>query len=148
MNRDTVRVKIKIPPPGPSAQRWGEFHRRYAARSTYHEGFIWDRSQPAIGPFCTDVRQFQLLRYAPPDRIRGVQLRAGSDLESGYTDVAVTAAGTRTRVRIDALAKPARRLPSFLPTRWVLNALRRQAVQSGEGLERLAARGGGASAGR
>jgi len=55
MNRDTVRIKIKIPPPGPSAQRWGEFHRRYAARSTYHEGFIWDRSQPAIGPFCTDV---------------------------------------------------------------------------------------------
>jgi 4-aminobutyrate aminotransferase len=55
MNRDTARIKIKTPPPGPNARRWGEFHRRYAARSTYHEGFIWDRSQPAIGPFCTDV---------------------------------------------------------------------------------------------
>ena len=55
MNRDTARVKIKTPPPGPNARKWGEFHRRYAARSTYHEGFIWDRSQPAIGPFCADV---------------------------------------------------------------------------------------------
>jgi 4-aminobutyrate aminotransferase len=55
MNRDTARVRIKTPPPGPNARRWGEFHRRYAARSTYHEGFIWDRSRPAIGPFCTDV---------------------------------------------------------------------------------------------
>ena len=55
MNRDTARVKIKTPPPGPNARKWGEFHRRYAARSTYHEGFIWDRSRPAIGPFCTDV---------------------------------------------------------------------------------------------
>ena len=55
MNRDTARVKIKTPPPGANARKWGEFHRRYAARSTYHEGFIWDRSRPAIGPFCTDV---------------------------------------------------------------------------------------------
>ena len=55
MNRDTVQVIIKSPPPGPNARKWAEYHRRYAALSTYHEGFIWDRSQPAIGPFCTDV---------------------------------------------------------------------------------------------
>ena len=55
MERDTARVNIKTPPPGPNARKWAEFHRRYAARSTYHEGFIWDRSRPAIGPFCTDV---------------------------------------------------------------------------------------------
>ena len=55
MNRDTAQPAIKTLPPGPNAQRWAEFHRRYAARSTYHGGFIWDRSQPAIGPFCTDV---------------------------------------------------------------------------------------------
>jgi 4-aminobutyrate aminotransferase len=55
MNRDTAMNRIKTPPPGPNARKWSEFHRRYAARSTYHEGFIWDRSKPAIGPFCTDV---------------------------------------------------------------------------------------------
>jgi len=55
MERDTARVNIKILPPGPNARKWIEFHRRYAARSTYHGGFIWDRSQPATGPFCTDA---------------------------------------------------------------------------------------------
>jgi len=55
MNRDTAQTVIKTLPPGPHAQKWAEFHRRYAARSTYHEEFIWDRSRPAIGPFCTDV---------------------------------------------------------------------------------------------
>ena len=55
MNRDTATVSIKTPPPGPNARKWDEFHRRFAARSTYHWGFVWDRSQPAIGPFCTDV---------------------------------------------------------------------------------------------
>ncbi len=54
MNRDTVQVTIQTTPPGPNTQKWAEFHRRYAARSTYHPGFIWDRSQPAVGPFCTD----------------------------------------------------------------------------------------------
>ena len=55
MNRDTAKIRIKTLPPGANARKWGEFHRHYAARSTYHEGFIWDRSQSAIGPFCTDV---------------------------------------------------------------------------------------------
>ena len=55
MNRETVSVNIKTLPPGPNARKWSEFHRHYAARSTYHEGFVWDRSKPAIGPFCTDV---------------------------------------------------------------------------------------------
>ncbi|MBI5969392.1 MAG: aminotransferase class III-fold pyridoxal phosphate-dependent enzyme [Deltaproteobacteria bacterium] len=55
MNRDTAQINIKTPPPGPKARKWAEFHRRYAARSTYHEAFIWDRSQPAVGPFVTDV---------------------------------------------------------------------------------------------
>ena len=55
MNRDTAQVVIKTPLPGPNARRWADFHKKYAARSTYHEGFIWDRSRPAIGPFCTDV---------------------------------------------------------------------------------------------
>jgi len=101
-----------------------------------------------IGPFCTDVRQLQLLRFEPPGRLRGIQLRAGSDLASGYTDVEVTAAGSRTRVRIEAVARPARRLPSFLPARWILNALRNQARQSGEGLEAMAGKMAAASRSR
>lgn len=31
MDRDTARVDIKTPPPGPNARKWAEFHRRYAA---------------------------------------------------------------------------------------------------------------------
>ena len=50
MNRDHVGVNIKTPPPGLNARKWAEFHRRHAARSTYSEGFIWDRSKPAIDP--------------------------------------------------------------------------------------------------
>ncbi len=55
MKRETANVVIKTPPPGPHAREWAEFHRRYAARTTYHESFIWDRPAPAVGPFCTDV---------------------------------------------------------------------------------------------
>ena len=63
MNRDTASIQIKTLPPGPNARKWSEFHRRYAARSTYHEGFIWDRAQSAIGPFCTDVDGNVLLDF-------------------------------------------------------------------------------------
>ncbi len=54
MNRESASVAIKTVPPGSNARKWSEFHRRFAARSTYQD-FVWDRSRPAIGPFCTDV---------------------------------------------------------------------------------------------
>lgn len=54
MERSTATPTIRVPPPGPNAQRWMAYHRAAAARATYVEGFVWDRAAPAIGPFCTD----------------------------------------------------------------------------------------------
>ncbi len=55
MDRDKAKPNIKIVPPGPNARKWASFHRRHASHSTYFYDFVWDRSKPAIGPFCTDV---------------------------------------------------------------------------------------------
>jgi 4-aminobutyrate aminotransferase len=55
MEREKAVPTIKVPPPGPNARKWAKFHKMYAAHSTYFYDFIWDRSKPAIGPFCTDV---------------------------------------------------------------------------------------------
>ncbi|HWU36995.1 MAG TPA: aspartate aminotransferase family protein [Candidatus Acidoferrum sp.] len=54
MDRNTATPIIRVPPPGPRARKWLAYHRAAAARATYVEGFVWDRSAPAIGPFCTD----------------------------------------------------------------------------------------------
>ncbi|MCK4670513.1 MAG: aminotransferase class III-fold pyridoxal phosphate-dependent enzyme [Nanoarchaeota archaeon] len=54
MNRNTAVPKVRRIS-GPNARAWAEFHLKYAAPSTYVPEFIWDRSAPAIGPFCTDV---------------------------------------------------------------------------------------------
>jgi len=54
MDRNTATPLIHVPPPGPRARKWLAYHRAAAARATYVEGFVWDRSAPAIGPFCTD----------------------------------------------------------------------------------------------
>lgn len=64
MDRDTVLPHIRVPLPGPNTRRWAAYHRRVAARSTYVEGFVWDRSQPAIGPFCTDPDGNVILDFA------------------------------------------------------------------------------------
>lgn len=55
MDRDTAVPHIRATPPGPNARKWASFHQRHASHSTYFYDFIWDRSKPAIGPFCTDV---------------------------------------------------------------------------------------------
>lgn len=55
MDRSSVKPKIVKKIPGPKAVRWTDFHLKYAARTTYVEGFVWDRTKPAVGPFCTDV---------------------------------------------------------------------------------------------
>jgi len=55
---------IRSPLPGPNAKKWAGFHRRHAAHSTYFYDFIWDRSAPAIGPFCTDVDGNVILDFA------------------------------------------------------------------------------------
>jgi 4-aminobutyrate aminotransferase len=55
MEREKCTPLINVMPPGPNARKWVQFHKKYAAHSTYFYDFIWDRSKPAIGPFCTDV---------------------------------------------------------------------------------------------
>lgn len=54
MNRDTVTPSIKIPPPGPRSRKWTEYHMAYSPEGIYFHDLVWDRSKPAIGPFCTD----------------------------------------------------------------------------------------------
>jgi len=51
--RDNLVPKVKKIP-GPKAKKWTKFHLKYAATTTLVEGFVWDRTKPAIGPFCTD----------------------------------------------------------------------------------------------
>lgn len=50
--KQTPKIKTKIP--GPNTKKWVEFHLKNAAKATYEKHFVWDRSAPAIGPFCTD----------------------------------------------------------------------------------------------
>ena len=54
MNRDTVRPEV-TEFPGERARRWVDHHHGSAAPSTYVYDFVWDRTAPAEGPFCTDV---------------------------------------------------------------------------------------------
>jgi 4-aminobutyrate aminotransferase len=55
MDRDRATPEIRTKPPGRNAKKWAVFHQKYASHSTYFYDFIWDRSRPAAGPFCTDV---------------------------------------------------------------------------------------------
>jgi len=54
MDRDSVEPQV-TDLPGERAQKTVDYHHRTAAPSTYVYEFVWDHSQPAIGPFCTDV---------------------------------------------------------------------------------------------
>ncbi|MBS3176686.1 aminotransferase class III-fold pyridoxal phosphate-dependent enzyme, partial [Candidatus Woesearchaeota archaeon] len=53
MDRDLAKPCVKKFN-GPKTRHWNSFHLKYAAPATYHQGFIWDRKKPAIGPFMTD----------------------------------------------------------------------------------------------
>jgi Polyketide cyclase / dehydrase and lipid transport len=91
-----------------------------------------------VGPFCKDLTQVQRVRFIPPGLLEAVTDRAGSDAESGHTSWDVTPAGERTRVRIVNVVRPTSGPPFFIPRRWVLAALARQARQCVSGLEALA----------
>jgi len=54
MQRDSAEPRVRDFP-GERAREFVEYHHRNAAPSTYAFDFVWDRSAPAIGPFCTDV---------------------------------------------------------------------------------------------
>lgn len=64
MNRDAIAPTIRSSLPGPNAKRWARFHQKHAAHATYLFDFVWDRSAPAIGPFCTDVDGNIILDFA------------------------------------------------------------------------------------
>ena len=54
MDRDTAAPAVEELP-GERAREWVEYHHESAAPSTYVYEFVWDRTAPAEGPFCTDV---------------------------------------------------------------------------------------------
>jgi 4-aminobutyrate aminotransferase len=54
MDRETAEPMVRELP-GPRARQRVEYHRSFAARSTYVYPFVWDVTAPAEGPFCTDV---------------------------------------------------------------------------------------------
>jgi 4-aminobutyrate aminotransferase len=54
MNRETVEPQVDGFP-GTRAKEWVDYHQSTAALSTYVYDFVWDRTAPAEGPFCTDV---------------------------------------------------------------------------------------------
>lgn len=54
MDRDSVEPHVESLP-GPKATRWVEYHRQFAAPSTAAYEFVWDLTEEAIGPFCTDI---------------------------------------------------------------------------------------------
>ena len=62
MDRDTVEPQVDELP-GERAREWVEYHHESAAPSTYVYDFVWDRSAPAEGPFCTDVDGNVLLDF-------------------------------------------------------------------------------------
>ena len=62
MNRETAEPRVEEFP-GPRAREWAAAHRSTAATSTYVYDFVWDRTAPAEGPFCTDIDGNVLLDF-------------------------------------------------------------------------------------
>ncbi|WP_232702346.1 aspartate aminotransferase family protein [Halobacterium wangiae] len=54
MDRDTAEPSVRSLP-GEKAERWVNYHHEHAAPSTYVYEFVWDITEEADGPFCTDV---------------------------------------------------------------------------------------------
>jgi len=54
MDRASVEPYVESLP-GPKAERWVSYHHQLAAPSTAAYEFVWDLTEEAIGPFCTDV---------------------------------------------------------------------------------------------
>jgi 4-aminobutyrate aminotransferase len=54
MDRETAEPRVRGLP-GTRAREWAERQQRVAAPSTHVYDFVWDPTEPADGPFCTDV---------------------------------------------------------------------------------------------
>ena len=62
MDRDSVEPQV-TELPGDRAETLVEYHHDHAAPTTYVCEFVWDHTEPAIGPFCTDVDGNVLLDF-------------------------------------------------------------------------------------
>jgi len=62
MDRDTAVPQVDAMP-GEKAREWVEYHHDTAATSTYVYDFVWDLSEDAEGPFCTDLDGNVLLDF-------------------------------------------------------------------------------------
>ena len=54
MDRDTAEPSVGSLP-GDRARQWVDYHSNYAPPTTYVYDFVWDFTEEAEGPFCTDV---------------------------------------------------------------------------------------------
>jgi 4-aminobutyrate aminotransferase len=54
LDRDRAEPHVESLP-GEKARQRVDYHRSFAAPSTYVYEFVWDHTAPAEGPFCTDV---------------------------------------------------------------------------------------------
>jgi len=61
--REKAYPKVNKKIPGPNAVRWFDYHFKHSSHTTYVSHFIWDKSRPAIGPFCTDVDGNMILDF-------------------------------------------------------------------------------------
>ncbi len=62
MNRDEAEPSV-TELPGSRAKQWSESHASVAAPSTHVYDFVWAVTEPAVGPFCTDVDGNVLLDF-------------------------------------------------------------------------------------
>jgi 4-aminobutyrate aminotransferase len=62
MDRDTAEPTVEEVP-GKRAREWADYHHQFSAPSTYVYDFVWDFTEDAEGPFCTDVDGNVLLDF-------------------------------------------------------------------------------------
>ncbi|WP_132059769.1 aminotransferase class III-fold pyridoxal phosphate-dependent enzyme [Halorussus amylolyticus] len=62
MDRDTAEPTVSEMP-GKRAREWSDYHHQFSAPSTYVYDFVWDVTEEAEGPFCTDVDGNVLLDF-------------------------------------------------------------------------------------
>jgi 4-aminobutyrate aminotransferase len=62
MDRHTAEPTVEQMP-GKRAKAWSDYHHQFSAPSTYVYDFVWDLTEDAEGPFCTDVDGNVLLDF-------------------------------------------------------------------------------------
>jgi 4-aminobutyrate aminotransferase len=62
MDRATAEPTVEEVP-GKRAREWADYHHQFSAPSTYVYDFVWDFTEDAEGPFCTDIDGNVLLDF-------------------------------------------------------------------------------------